>query len=29
MPSYIEFETEDRRTVLVEVEEEEVAPRGE
>jgi hypothetical protein len=28
MPSYIEFETEVGRTVLVEVEEEEVTPRG-
>jgi hypothetical protein len=28
MPSYIEFETEERRTVLVEVEEQEVRPRG-
>src|SRR5829696_300713 len=28
MPSYIEFETEDGRTVLVEVEEQEVRSRG-
>jgi NTP-dependent ternary system trypsin peptidase co-occuring protein len=28
MPSYIEFETEDGRSVLVEVEDEEVTPRG-